>query len=255
MHIQPYLTDNNDAPNLVMIPGWAMNSTIWGQALDLLKPWFNLYCIDLPGLGKANQAVWPDDPWQMVGQIHAQVPSESIWMGWSMGGLLAQQAVLEKLASRLIMVASSPCIVAKPHWPLGIPTELFEQFLIDLETDYLATLNRFLLLEVHGSEQATQHLKRLKNTVFAHGNPTRKALLGGMSLLASADFSGQLEQLDLPTLLIGGRRDKLIPWAAMEHTTTQLPSAELVRIPGAGHAPFVGNPQLFAETVRNFCYA
>ena len=57
------------------------------------------------------------------------------------------------------------------------------------------------------------------------------------SYYKQTDFSPQLTTLTLPTLIIGGRRDKLVPWAGLQQTAQTMPFATLQRIPGAGHAP------------------
>ena len=236
-----------------MIPGWSMNSNIWGRAITLLQAQLNLYCVDLPGLGKANAVKWPENPWEIVTQISTQVPQNSIWLGWSMGGLLAQKAALTDIVSKLILVASSPCMVTNSDWPLGIEADLFQQFFDALKKDHIATLNRFLALEVQGSRHAARHLKWMRTMTFSDGEPSKATLLGGMKLLANSNFSQQLDRFTQDILLVGGQNDRLIPWEAIEYTATHLPTSELVNIPGAGHAPFISNPELFTSHILDFC--
>lgn len=246
------------AINLVLLHGWAMHSGIWEPVLNQLRAHCHIWCVDLPGHGLANglprEHEWPaDNPLALSEKIASQVPDNSIWLGWSMGGLFALQAACEKYCRALVLVASNPSFIQREHWPNAMPETVFQSFADDLEASFERALRRFLALEVHGSEQAKQQLQTLIAIAFAHGTPSLEALRGGLRLLQQADFSQQLAELELPTLIIGGRRDKLVPWAGLQQTAQTMPHATLQRIPGAGHAPFIGDPSMFSDTVVSFC--
>ncbi|RLB94644.1 MAG: hypothetical protein DRH76_09090, partial [Deltaproteobacteria bacterium] len=66
------------------------------------------------------------------------------------------------------------------------------------------------------------------------------------------DSTANLENLDLPTLVIHGQADQLIPVAEAEVMATALPSADLVIIPEAGHLPNLEQPEIFNNAVREF---
>lgn len=256
MSIQHLPGHSGSSFNLVLIHGWGMHSGIWEPVLPLLKPHGDVWCVDLPGHGQSQDEPWPDTPQatlDRVSDIAAQVPDNSIWLGWSMGGLFALQAAVSGFCRGLILTACNPCFIQQPHWPEAMPDEVFRQFADDLADDYERTLRRFLALEVHGSEQAKAQLQTLQRIAFIHGAPAVSALHGGLDLLRQADFSRSLADLNLPVLIIGGRRDRLVPWSGLEQTAQRLPNARLQRIPGAGHAPFIGDPQAFAAAVLEFC--
>lgn len=257
MQIQHHPTTAETPDNvisLVLLHGWAMHSGIWAPVLDQLRTRCDIWCVDLPGHGLARSSTWPvENTLDLAAKIHAEVPAGSIWLGWSMGGLFALQAALQKYCSALILVASNPSFIQREDWPNAMPNAVFQSFADDLETSFERALRRFLALEVHGSEQAKQQLQTLMSIAFAHGAPSLPALRGGLQLLQQADFTPQLATLTLPTLIIGGRRDKLVPWDGLQQTAQAIPCARLQRIPGAGHAPFIADPQMFADTVLSFC--
>ncbi len=254
MHIQTYHSPAPDAEHLVLLHGWAMHSGIWGEVLARLQPFHHLWCVDLPGHGQARDIDWPGQPLELASQLAGQVPDNSIWLGWSMGGLMALEAARKSLCKALILVASNPCFIHQTHWPYAMPGEVFQQFADDLTGNFERTLKRFLALEVHGCDDARRQLQQLHQTAFAHGAPALGALQGGLELLQQADFSPHLTALNLPALIVGGRRDRLIPWTALEQTENLMPNARLKRIPGAGHAPFIGDPEAFSNTVLEFCH-
>ncbi len=257
MQIQYYPAiseSSGNAGHLVLLHGWAMHSGIWEPILDRLRTRCNIWCVDLPGHGVARTSKWPaENTLNLAAKIYAEVPANSIWLGWSMGGLFALQAALQQYCGALILVASNPSFIQREHWPNAMPNSVFQSFADDLEASFERALRRFLALEVHGSEQAKQQLQTLMAIAFAHGAPSLQALRGGLQLLQQADFSPQLAMLTLPTLIIGGRRDKLVPWDGLQQTAASIPNATLQRIPGAAHAPFIGDPQGFSDTVLSFC--
>jgi pimeloyl-ACP methyl ester carboxylesterase len=62
----------------------------------------------------------------------------------------------------------------------------------------------------------------------------------------------RLHRIQVPTLLIWGERDGLVPVAYAEAYRALIPGAELVVIPQAGHAPQVEQPDLFCRHVYTF---
>jgi len=65
---------------------------------------------------------------------------------------------------------------------------------------------------------------------------------------STADLSG----LKVPTLVIHGEEDQLIPHAEAQSMAAAIPDAELLIVPGAGHMVNLENPELFNEAVRDF---
>ena len=66
------------------------------------------------------------------------------------------------------------------------------------------------------------------------------------------DSTDDLPGLDVPTLIIHGAEDQLIPLAEAEIMQAGIPGAELVVVAGAGHLPNLEQPELFNEAVREF---
>ena len=129
MQIQHYQSTSEspaDAENLVLLHGWAMHSGIWEPVLDQLRMRCHIWCVDLPGHGLVREhprqhpreQTWPaENVLGLAEQINANVPDNSVWLGWSMGGLFALQAACQKYCKALILVASNPSFIQRKHWP------------------------------------------------------------------------------------------------------------------------------------------
>jgi pimeloyl-ACP methyl ester carboxylesterase len=66
------------------------------------------------------------------------------------------------------------------------------------------------------------------------------------------DATGDLPGLDVPTLVVHGADDQLIPVAEAEAMAAALPRAKLVVVPDAGHLPNLEQPDFFNDAVRDF---
>jgi 3-oxoadipate enol-lactonase len=66
------------------------------------------------------------------------------------------------------------------------------------------------------------------------------------------DSTPDLANLDVPTLVIHGEEDQLIPRAEAEAMAKALPQARLVILGGAGHLPNLEQPEAFNDAVRDF---
>ena len=178
-----------------------------------------------------------------------------MWCGWSLGGLVALHAAATLPQVRgLAMLAATPRFVRDESWPDAVERSVFEQFGRDLEQDYRGTLERFLALDVMGSQHARSELRALRDALVERGEPAPRALHEGLALLETADLRGALPALHKPGLWIGGQRDRLVPAKAM-HTAAALAPSGLHAahtIDGGGHAPFLGHADRVAELMRGF---
>lgn len=233
--------------------GWAMHSGLFRDLVDAL-PGPDWRGIDLPGHGRNRDRPWPEDADSLVDGLVQDLPEGSWLLGWSLGGLLAMQAALKypKRLAGLILISATPCFIARDHWPEGLEAGMLKAMAMELAADPEVVVNRFLALEIHGSAHARDELKRLKSLALAHGLPGKAALLAGLKHLAETDLSNRLGEIQCPVLLLGGRRDKLVPWASLEHSHRLLPNNRLVKIPGAAHAPFLTDAGAVADAIREF---
>lgn len=239
-------------PEITTLHGWAMHGGLFD---DLVAHWPAAAWrrIDLPGHGLRRDEPWPDRIEDLLDDI-AERSGGGWLLGWSLGGLLAMQALLHRPEAfdGLVLIAATPRFTRTEHWPHGTDASLVKAMALELSNDPEAVVRRFLALESHGSADARGELRRLRESAMRHGLPDRAALLAGLKHLASTDLTDRLEEIGVPVLLIGGRRDRLVPFPALEAMQARLPNAEKVRIPGAAHAPFLTDPAETASAIRTF---
>jgi len=251
--MQLYTQTFGAGPELVLVHGWGLHGGIWDQFVPLLAENFRITCVDLPGHGRSG--------WQGEGTLDAMteavlsvVPTPAAWLGWSLGGLVAARAALlaPGKVTALVMIASTPCFVRKPGWQSAMLPVLLDTFAAELAQDYVRTLNRFLALQVRGSNGYGEVLKTLRALLLAYGEPDAAGLRAGLEILRTADLRDRLGDIDCPTLLLMGERDTLVPVNAGHAASKLFPDARLEVIAGAGHAPFLVAPKVVAGRIYNF---
>jgi pimeloyl-[acyl-carrier protein] methyl ester esterase len=77
-------------------------------------------------------------------------------------------------------------------------------------------------------------------------------LLEGLGLLDRLDLRAELPGLQVPSLWISGRRDRLVPAGAMPAAAALAPGARSVVIADAGHAPFLNSTEAVALEIDAF---
>ncbi len=241
-------------PDLVLLHGWGMNADIWEGVVPMLAKHHRVTSVDLPGHGRS---VDPGGDCSLPAQakrIADILPPKSVLVGWSLGGLLALQVALAfpQRIKALVLVASGPRFVCTDDWPEAMDGGVLRSFANALQSDFTKTIKRFLAIQVLGSEQAREELRLLRERVFAHGEPDRKALASGLDILMTADFRERLPQLQCPVLLLSGERDTLFPAQAARRTRALLADATLRVVQGAGHAPFLSHPDDFIHVLQEF---
>lgn len=251
-----YTQTSGDGPDLVLVHGWGLHGDIWECLLPYLEPAFRITRVDLPGHGRS---AWNDEASlaDMADAVLSVAPQQADWLGWSLGSLVATQAALSAPAriGQLVLLAGSPCFVRRPDWPTAMPPGLLDTFAVDLQQDYAATLNRFLALQVHGSEDAGAVLRELRARLLEHGEPGTVALLAGLGILRDTDLRDRLPQMEQHMLFLMGSHDTLVPAAAGQQAAQLAAAGQSRVIAGAGHAPFIARPDEVATAVREFLQA
>lgn len=235
---------------LVLLHGWGMHAGIWG---DWTKD-FQACALDLPGHGRRPRPETMGSLAELAADAVATVDQPAVWLGWSLGGLVAMRAALDfpERVQALVLVGCSASFVGRDDWPCGMDPAVFRGFAEGLKVDHRATLNRFTALEVHGSEGAREHLAEIRRRMHQCAPPAPAALHQGLALLEHTDLRAALARIPQATLLIGGERDRLVSPAAIAATATLLPRAAVAMIPGAGHAPFLSHAHAFTALLRRF---
>jgi pimeloyl-[acyl-carrier protein] methyl ester esterase len=241
-------------PPLVLLHGFAMHGGLFAPILPALAQRYRTHVADLPGHGWSPPLARFDLPTltAALDRATADIDAPLTLLGWSLGGQVALQWALARpqRIARLILVAATPSFVIRDGWPQAMSRATLARFGDELRVAYRLTLQRFLSLQVQGSDEGRRTLAQLRSRLFERGEPSAGVLADALALLVASDLRQMLARIAAPALVIGGDRDALVPVEATRALAAALPHAVHATIAGAAHAPFLSHPAAFRDALH-----
>jgi pimeloyl-ACP methyl ester carboxylesterase len=243
--------------NIMWIHGWGMSSRIWGDVTAFLP--------------EVNHHFFTYSGCDTIESFHAALTAKmntfeknSSWtlIGWSLGGMLAieqwmkwQKQEAAYLLDTVIIIAGS-LRFANANRRLGWPERVIERMRKQLKLQPADTIQQFALSMFSKSDKQATRYKASQLSVLTHETDfTCSGLDAGLSYLQSVDLIERWHEfrtrqsIDTPKLLwLHGEEDSICPVEGMPF----LEPEEFVIFPGAGHVPFLIEPELFYENIRSF---
>jgi len=240
---------------LVLIHGWGLNSGVWRPLAEKLSLHYQVITIDLPGFGlNTTHPLQTYTLAHVSEQITNAINTPAIYIGWSLGGLVATDIALnypEKVQA-LVTIGSSPCFEEKQEsWP-GIKPSVLQLFHQQLSNDIKKTLDNFLKIQAMGSPHIRQDIKQLHDLIMAYPLPSQDTLEQSLRLLSSEDLRSQLINIRLPFLRLYGKLDSLVPKTAIAHINQLSPNSEYYIFDKASHAPFISHFDEFFQKLKQW---
>ncbi|PID43194.1 MAG: hypothetical protein CSB48_06720 [Proteobacteria bacterium] len=209
-----------------------MPRAVWGDFVDRLDVQGEVTFVDL------NRAF---DTEQWLSYLDARVNEPAVWLGWSLGGMLAlaaAQAFPDKCLG-LALINSTPCFVKKTDWPCGQPPGMLENMEKLVNTGSSSLIRRFSVLQTLGSPEARADSRLLQAMIDGHDAVYRReVLLAGLRLLGDLDLRRAMAGLPVPLKIILGSEDNVV-LASQEGLTSVNPDVSISVVNGMGHLPFM----------------
>lgn len=156
---------------------------------------------------------------------------------------------------RLVLVATTPCFVRRRGWNAGTPRAMFDEFNWRFAQDPTATLKTFLGRVARGDEHERAVLRKLRTALSEGGEPDAVALRAGLDLLRDTDLRQRVPAIRVPTLVIHGTRDRVVPPTAGRWIARHVAGAKFAALPDAAHAPFLSDAATFIAVMTRFLAA
>jgi pimeloyl-[acyl-carrier protein] methyl ester esterase len=236
-------------PDLVLVHGWGMNGAVWEACSQQLQTHFTVHMVDLPGYGFSH-SVAVDSLSMMSELLLEDAPQSAIWLGWSLGGVIATHVAMHHpdRVKKLVTLASSPKFSQAAGWR-GIKPRVLKDFRAQLRDNFTLTIERFMALQAMGSATARQDTKRLKRAVLSRPSPNPDALELGLEWLAEVDLRPDLLKVSMPFHRWYGRLDGLVPSGISSQLANEHPQSEAYIFPHSSHAPFITEADLFIKKI------
>jgi pimeloyl-[acyl-carrier protein] methyl ester esterase len=242
--------------DIVLLHGWGMHGGLWGEFNTLLSSDCCTHSMDLPGFGFSHNVendFTLDALTEVVEDYIKQLGRPVSLLGWSLGGLITLNILKRKniVLNKVILIATTPSFTKKLGWQCAMEQSVFNDFSNDLKTDYKKALKRFLSLQTRGSDIAREELRELNNKLNERGEPNIKALEKGLKILSEADLRTEIKN-NIATMIILGEKDTLVPVSVKNEFEKMFHNLNKLFLYKTGHAPFISNPEIFEEKIKNF---
>jgi len=231
-----------DGPPLIFLHG-ASGHVGWLPAFDQLSARFDVTAPEHPGFGASDDPPWLDRPSDLayfyLDLIETLKLDRVHLMGTSLGGWIAAELAVRN-TSRL---ASLALVCAVGIVPDGAPID--DMFRMSAEENA-----RRFCFDPERARRRVEMLAKADPRVLVRNRSTVVRL--AYPHFANPDLAKWLHRIDVPTLLIWGADDGLVPVRFGETYRRLIPNSELVVIPEAGHAPFEEKPERFLAAFARF---
>lgn len=257
--IEIYYEVQGSGEPLVLISGLGYPLWQWHTMVPYLTEHFQVITFDNRGVGQTDKPAGPYSAQMLAtdtaGLLDALDIEKAIIMGHSMGGFVAQAMALgfpEKV-SKLILCSTN--FGGPNHVPI---TAEAWAVLADTTSDPLTRFTNGLKVSTAPgwSEDNLDMVEkwvawRIANPMDVAGYQAQIAI-GLVLIPEEASFESKLSNISVPTLILFGAHDKVVPPENADLLAEKLAESTIVIIPDAGHFFPIEVPEAASQTIINF---
>lgn len=235
------------APAVVLLHGFTHTGASWDSVIAALGERYRALAPDIRGHGSASDTQ-PVTLEAVIADVAALEPEPFALVGYSMGGRIAVHAALalRDRVRELVLIGASPGIAdpreraARRHADERLAQEIERSTIEEFARQWAATP---VLAGQSRGVAAAALADRLRSTT-----PGLARALRGLGTGALPPVWDRLGELGVPLTLIVGERDQKFRGIA-EEMAAAMSGAEIVVVPGAGHAVHLEVPDAVAEII------
>ena len=245
-----YLESGDSKNTLVLIHGLGASAERWDNVIPIFAENFRVIVPDLIGFGSSDKPT-ADYTLEFFSDflekffIISGIKHPTI-IGSSLGGQISAEYASSHSQEIEKLILVSPSGVMKQSTPA-----LDAYIMAALYPNETSAKNAFELMEGSGKHVEDQIVNgfvermRLPNAKLAF----MSTVLG---LKNSTSIISKLQSISVPTLIIWGVDDPVIPIKHADDFISTIPNCKFHRMDGCGHTPYVQDPHTFVSTVSKF---
>lgn len=241
-----YYKDWGQGPAITFSHGWPLNADAWdGQMLFLAQHGYRVIAHDRRGHGRSSQPSsgndmngYADDLAAVIAALHL----ESVTMvGHSTGGGEVARYIgrhgTSRVAKAVLIAAVPPIMLKTAANPEGLPMEVFDDMRAALANDR-SEFYRELAVKFYGANREGAEVSQgiLQQFWLWSMQAGLKNAYECIEAFSATDFSDDLKAIDVPTLLLHGEDDQIVPVRDSSVKSARLvKDAKDIYYPGAPH--------------------
>jgi non-heme chloroperoxidase len=219
--IELYFEDHGSGKPVVLIHGWPLSGASWEkQVAALLATGHRVITYDRRGFGKSSQPATGYEYDTFAEDLHKLVTALDLHdfalVGFSMGGGEVARYIgrygTERVSKAVFMAAVPPFLLKTSDNPNGVDGSVFDGIKTGIAADRPAFLAQFLSnfynVDVLGGRLISDEVVRLSWNVAV--GASAKGTLDCVTAWYT-DFRKDLPRVDVPTLVIHGDADRIVP--------------------------------------------
>ena len=260
-----YKTTGAGEPNLILLHGFGASVFSWREVMEPLGEQGTVIAFDRPAFGLTERPLsWDEgaNPYTpeaqvnlVMGLMDALEIDEAILVGNSAGGTVAVNAALahpDRVEALVLIDAAIYQGGGAPSWVrplLRVPQ--FDRLGPLLARQIAVRGDAFLESAWHDPSEITPEIRAGYREPLRVANWDR-ALWELTKASGQANLEGRIPSLNVPSLVITGDDDRIVPTEQSVRLAGELPQAELVVIPDCGHVPHEECPEPVLDAMRPF---
>lgn len=184
----------------------------------------------------------------MAEQVLSTMPQRFTWIGLSLGGYVAFEAIRRALPriERLVLIDTT-AVADHPQRREGRHQDIATVRQGGIEALIPALPSRWLLPAHVGNAALGELMADMARSVGAVGQFNQQT-----AMLGRPDSHADLAQVRVPTLVMCGRQDPVTPLADHEAMTACVPGAELQVIDSCGHLSTIEQPEAVTSALTRW---
>jgi len=263
-HVHLHIEDSGGSGRpVVLIHGWPLSALAWAPQVPVLEAaGYRVVAYDRRGFGRSDKPesgysyeTLADDLERVMDHCGLQ---DVTLVGFSMGGGEVARYIARHGESRLhsVVFASAvpPYLMKTADNPEGpLTPEKAQQKKESLDHDRDAYFDQFTrdFFSANGALQVTEWQRA--EAIALCQQSAQHAALACMESFGTTDFREDLKKVTVPTLVIHGEADAIVPIAGSGlRTHHAVPHSELVTVSGAPHGLNVSHAQAFNDGLLSF---
>jgi non-heme chloroperoxidase len=243
---QIYYKDWGEGQPVVFSHGWPLSADAWeDQMVFLAERGYRCIAHDRRGHGRSSQP-WDGNEMNTYADDLAALTEKldlknAVHVGHSTGGGEVARYLgrhgSRRVAKAVLIGAVPPLMLKTPANPGGLPMETFDQIRAGVRADR-SQFFKDLSVPFYGANRHGSKVSQgLRDSFWLQGMLAgHKAVLDCIKAFSETDFTEDLKKIDVPTLILHGDDDQIVPIADSALLSAKLvKGATLKVIPGAPH--------------------
>lgn len=245
-----HYTREGQGSDLVLIHGLGGSLHDWDAALPILTPHHRVFCWDVRGFGDSDKPAGPYSPQlfarDLAGLLKAVGIDHAHIAGISMGGVIAQRLALDypDLVRSLTLMSTSSEVGEQAQKAWLKMADTIEQRGLQSNPDFASRVFAASFVTAHPGQVQMMAERTAKNAPHAYAAAARA--------IGTFNWTAELGQIQVPTLILQGLEDKLTPPGGSVKLSRGIPHSRLLMIPECGHVITVEKLELFTHAILGF---